>query len=55
MIVKCTKCHHEAATRKNDKKCEWCDSPMEPIGDDYISNKDGSPADDGWRDTDGEV
>ena len=42
MIVVCVKCFHESQCVKNDQPCAWCYSPMKSIGDDYMSEADGS-------------
>ena len=42
VIVKCTKCPHEAQTKKNNKACGWCLAPMKSIGDCWMSVGDGS-------------
>ncbi len=42
MITHCTECQHEAQCVKNNEPCSWCNAPMKAIGDDYMSNSDGS-------------
>lgn len=42
MIAHCVDCHHEDQRVNNEDPCGWCGGAMQSIGDDYISDADGS-------------